>query len=208
MQNILIADDHPIVAEGLQHLLEKKGHNISKVCNNGLEAYNWILVNKPHIALLDLNMPGLNAIEIMEKLQGNKIKTYIIIYTMVNDAGIFTRAKELGVKGYLLKEFAMSEIEECIKTVQNGQIYFSTHLKTKLSINKNNEIDNVNPLLTFAENKILRLVADQRSNKQIAEQLFITERTVETHRRNIIKKLKLPPGNNSLVLWATKNWKE
>ena len=207
MQNILIADDHPIVAEGLQHLLEKKGHNISKVCNNGLEAYNWILVNKPYIALLDLNMPGLNAIEIMEKLQCNKIKTYIIIYTMVNDAYIFTRAKELGVKGYLLKEFAMSEIEECIKVVKSGKAYFSPSLYNKVTVNKNDTIDNNIKTLTFAENKILKLVAEQKSNKQIAEQLFITERTVETHRRNIIRKLKLPSRNNSLVMWAAKNCK-
>lgn len=205
--NILIADDHPIVAEGLQLLLQKNGHTISKVCNNGLEAYNWILVNKPSIALLDLNMPGLNAIEIMEKLQCNKIKTSIIIYTMVNDAGILRRSIELGVKGYLLKEFAMAEIEECIKVVKSGKEYFSPYLNNQMAIKSDIEKDNIINILTFAEHKILKLVAEQKSSKQIAEQLFITERTVETHRRNIIKKLKLPTGNNSLVVWAAKNLK-
>jgi len=207
MNSILIADDHPIVAEGLRCLLLKNGHNIIAICNNGLEAYNQIITRNPNIALLDMSMPGMNAIEIMEKLQGQNSSTKVIIYTMVNDVGVLNRAKELGVKGYLLKDFAMAEIEICIVEVNNGRDYFSSHLENRMTINDNGGIEDLTTLLTFAERKILSLVADQKSSKQIAEQLFITEKTVETHRRNIIRKLKIPAGNNALVLWAMKNVK-
>ena len=205
MNTILIADDHPVVAEGLRCLLVKNGHNIKVVCTNGVEAYHKILTTKPSIAVLDMNMPGMNAIEIIEKLQGQRIQTKFIIYTISNDIGTLNRAKELGVKGYLLKEFALSEVETCIQTIRTGQEYFSPLLIEKMMINNNNGVEDIDVLLTFAERKILGLVAEQKSTKQIAEQLFVTEKTVETHRRNIIRKLGIPVGNNSLVLWATKN---
>ncbi len=208
MNTILIADDHPVVAEGLQCMLVKQGHIVVAVCTNGLEAYNYILVNRPQIAILDMSMPGMNAIEILEQLsKDKKIPTKVIIYTMVNDIGILNRTKELGVKGFILKEFAMSEIDQCLVHVAAGNEYFSPQLESSMAINNNKDDGAAQAVLTFAEKKILQLVADQKSSKQIAEQLFITEKTVETHRRNIIRKLNIPAGNNALVLWAMKNLK-
>lgn len=203
--NILIADDHPVVAEGLCCLLAKKGYNIVEVCNNGLEALNQIIAQKPSIALLDMGMPGLNGIEIMERMQGQKLPTKTIIYTMENDMAILNRCKELGVKGYLLKDFALEEIELCLSAVCKGDEYFSPHLYNNMISKAQSEKNGAENILTFTERKVLSMVSEQKSSKQIAEQLFITEKTVETHRRNIIRKLKIPPGNSALLLWAAKN---
>lgn len=207
MHSILIADDHPILSLGTKTFLEQKGYSIAGVCNNGVEAYNQILGKQPGIALLDISMPGMNAIEILEKLQGKRIQTSIILLTMHNELSIFNRAKELGVKGYLLKEFAMEEIEKCLQEVENGRPYFSVHLENKLIMTEEENKNGNAELLTFAEKKILQMVAQQKSSKEIAAQLFISEKTVETHRGHIIKKLNLTPSKNALLKWALTNLK-
>lgn len=207
MHSVLIADDHPLLSLGTKTFLEQKGYHIVAVCNNGVEAYNQILVKKPTIALLDISMPGMSAIDILEKLHGRRLQTSIVLLTMHNEVSIFNRARELGAKGYLLKEFAMEEIEKCLHEVENGRPYFSIHLDGKLVMNGQEETNGDIELLTFAEKKILQLIAIQKSSKEIAAQLFISEKTVETHRSHIIKKLNLPPNKNALLKWALTNMK-
>lgn len=203
MCNILIADDHPIVLFGTKVFLEQKGFNIVSTCSNGVEAYNQIIAKQPDIALLDMSMPGMNGIEVIEKMRNNKFPAKIVLQTMHNEYSIFNRAKELGVKGYLLKEFAMDELEKCLFEVREGRTYFSKHLTQKLSIN--NDTNNFDlSQLTFAEKKILDLVAQQKSSKEIAALLFISEKTVETHRSHIIRKLNIPPAKNALLIFAMK----
>lgn len=203
MCNILIADDHPVVLFGTKVFLEQKGFNIVSTCSNGVEAYNQIIAKQPDIALLDMSMPGMNGIEVIEKMRSNKFPAKIVLQTMHNDYSIFNRAKELGVKGYLLKEFAMDELEKCLFEVKEGRTYFSKHLTQKLSINTDNNNYDLSQL-TFAEKKILDLVAQQKSSKEIAALLFISEKTVETHRSHIIRKLNIPPAKNALLIFAMK----
>lgn len=205
MHSVLIADDHPILSLGTKTFLEQRGYNIVGVCNNGVEAYNQILVKEPTIALLDINMPGMSGIDILEKMQARRMYTNIVLLTMHNELSIFKRAKELGAKGYLLKEFAMEEIEKCLHEVENGRPYFSIHLESKLVMNGQEQKNEGIEQLTFAEKKILQLIAVQKSSKEIAAQLFISEKTVETHRSHIIKKLNLPPNKNALLKWALTN---
>jgi len=204
MYKILIADDHPVVLYGTKIFLEKKGFDVIMTCENGLEAYNQITAKTPDIAVLDMSMPGLSGMEILEKLTTQRLQTKIILQTMHNDLSLFTRAKELNVKGYLLKDFAMEELEKCIHEVMKGNTYFSTHLSQKLTIQEHDDEDTSLQQLTFAERKILKLVAEQKSTKEIAALLFISEKTVETHRGHIIKKLNIPPGKNALLIWAMK----
>jgi len=204
MCKIIIADDHPVVLFGTKIFLEKKGFNVIMACENGLEAYNQILARKPEIAVLDMSMPGLSGLEVLEKLEQQKSATKVILLTMHNDASLFNRARALNAKGYLLKDFAMEELEKCIREIEKGNTYFSSHLSQKLTINGNDEEDPNLKQLTFAERKILELVADQKSTKEIAALLFISEKTVETHRSHIIKKLNIPPGKNALLIWAMK----
>jgi DNA-binding NarL/FixJ family response regulator len=204
MCNIIIADDHPVVLFGTKTYLEQKGYHIVSSCENGLEAYNQIITKMPHIAILDMNMPGLNGMEILEKLQQAKHPVKCILLTMHNDVSLFNKAKELGVKGYLLKEFAMDELEKCLSEVNAGNSYFSKHLSHKLIVQQSKDVNPALEQLTFAERKILDLVSKQKSSKDIAALLFISEKTVETHRSHIIKKLNIPQGKNALLIWAMK----
>jgi DNA-binding NarL/FixJ family response regulator len=204
MCDIIIADDHPVVLFGTKTFLEQKGYNVVSVCGNGVEAYNQIIAKIPHIAILDMSMPGLNGMEILEKLQHAKLPVKTILLTMHNDVALFNKAKEFGVKGYLLKDFAMDEMEKCISEVNAGNLYFSKHLSNMLTVQHSKDINPVLEQLTFAERKILDLVKKQKSTKDIAAQLFISEKTVETHRSHIIKKLNIPPGKNALLIWAMK----
>jgi DNA-binding NarL/FixJ family response regulator len=204
MCKIIIADDHPVVLFGTKIFLEKRGFNVIMACENGLEAYNQIITKKPDIAVLDMSMPGLSGLEILEKLYAQKATTKVILMTMHNDVSLFNRTKELNAKGYLLKDFAMEELEKCIQEINKGNTYFSSHLDQKLTIHNHEEEDSNLQQLTFAERKILKLVAEQKSTKEIAALLFISEKTVETHRSHIIKKLNIPAGKNALLIWAMK----
>jgi DNA-binding NarL/FixJ family response regulator len=208
MCSIIIADDHPVVLFGTRTFLEQRNYNVVSACENGLEAYNQIITKMPQIAILDMNMPGLNGMEILEKLQQARHPVKSILLTMYNDVALFNKAKELGVKGYLLKDFAMDELEKCLFEVRMGNSYFSKHLSHMLTVQHSEDANPALEQLTFAEKKILDLVTQQKSSKDIAAMLFISEKTVETHRSHIIKKLNIPPGKNALLIWAMKMKKD
>jgi DNA-binding NarL/FixJ family response regulator len=201
MAKILIADDHPFTLMGTKAYIQGLGHFVCELCSNGISAYNMILQKEPDIALLDVNMPGMNGIEIAEKLQSAQPKTKIILLTMHKERSIFQRAQALGVKGYVLKEFATDVLDECITAVLQGKTWVSRELTNHLQIDSDDDSDAL-AKLTFAEKKIIELIGLQHANKKIAELLFITEKTVENHRSNIIKKLGLPNERNALLVWA------
>lgn len=208
MVSVIIADDHPFTLIGTKTFTESLGYNVIDLCNNGISAYNNIISKKPDIAILDMNMPGMNGIEVLEKLQQQQISTKVVLLTMHNEVSIFTHAKTLGAKGYLLKEFATNELENCLIAIQNGKCWFSAELTRMLVMDKEDGTKNDNRVsqLTFSEKKVLELIARQHTTKEIAGLLFISEKTVETHRRNIIQKLSLPQEKNALLLWAVKNF--
>lgn len=205
MDDILLADDHPIVLMGSQTYLKSKGYNVVAACSNGIEAYNQIITRRPAIALIDINMPGMTGLEILQKINEEKIPTKVILLTLQNELSIFNHAKSLGVSGFLLKEFVLNEIEKCIEKVLRGEKYFSPSLDGNLYFDE--EVSTAAGLdnLTSAEKKILQLIAEQNSSKEIAAILFISEKTVETHRNHIIKKLSIPSEKNALLKWAIKN---
>lgn len=217
MANILIADDHPLILLGTQSFLMEKGYRVVAACDNGIETYNQIVAKNPDIALLDINMPGLSGLEVIEKVRSthSKNNTKFVLLTLQNEWAIFNYAKSLGVMGFLLKEFVTQELDNCLQCVLEGKPYFSNTLMGALhtgdnqlaSGNVHRDIKSSFPinLLSFAEKKILTLIAEQKSSKEIAQLLFITEKTVETHRSHIIKKLGIPSGKNALLKWAIEN---
>ena len=205
MANILISDDHPLTLMGTKTYIESLGHTICELCSNGITAYNMILQCKPDIAVLDINMPGMNGLEILEKLQSTQPKTKVILLTMHNEISVFNRAKELNVKGYVLKEFSTDVLEDCINTVLKNETWFNPELTNQMNINTNQAGDTLLDKLTFAEKKIVQLIGGQNTTKDIAKMLFISEKTVENHRSNIMKKLALPAEKNALLVWALKN---
>lgn len=202
-KTIITADDHPLLLKGLNDFLLEKKYNIIDSGVNGKEAYNLIVKLKPDIAILDIQMPYMTGLEVAKECKKNKIPTKIILITFHKEKVLFQKASELNIFGYILKEFAIEEIENCIKSVTEGVPYFSPRIKDLLGINpyKDSYLNN----LTSSEKKILKFIAKDKTNKDIASLLFISHRTVEKHRSNIIQKLKLEHKTNSLLIWAKDN---
>jgi DNA-binding NarL/FixJ family response regulator len=202
---VLIADDHPLTLFGTANYVISLGYKVCEMCNNGINALNAINALTPDIALLDVNMPGLDGIEISERIQKFRIKTKVVLLTMHNERSLYAKAIEYGVYGYLLKNFSSEELEACLKTVSLNKHYVSSHLASELIstevLQNDNRIDN----LTFTERKVLELISQQKNTRQIAQLLFTSEKTIEGHRRNIIDKLKLPKEKNQLLMWALQN---
>lgn len=201
--SIIIADDHPLLLKGLNDFLLEKGYNIIGSGKDGREAYNLIIQKQPDIAILDIQMPFLSGIEIAQQCKTNDIKTKIVLITLYKETELYQKAKELNIFGYILKEFALEEIETCIQNVKEGKPFFSA--KIKEAIGEDVVTDDQLDILTPSEKKILKLIAKDHTNKEIASKLFISHRTVEKHRSNIITKLELEPKTNSLLIWAKEN---
>ena len=199
-ESIIIADDHPLLLKGLSDFLLEKGYNVVGSGNNGREAFNLINKLKPDIAILDIQMPFMSGLEIARKCNNNGIETKIILITFHKEKQLYNEANDLNIYGYILKEFALEEIENCLKSVAEGNPFFSPKISDVLVTNskKNNVLD----VLTPSEKKILKLIAMDKTNKDIASLLFISHRTVEKHRSNIISKLNLEHKTNSLLIWA------
>ncbi|MBK7305454.1 MAG: response regulator transcription factor [Saprospiraceae bacterium] len=205
MASILISEDHPLTLMGTKTFVQGLGHHICELCTNGVTAYNMILKHKPDIAILDINMPGMNGIEILEKLALQSLRTKVILVTMHKEYSLFNRAKELNAKGYLLKEFAMDVLEECINSVLRNEIWFSKEIQENLYLDTQSSKTDILNELSFAEKKIVQLIGKQKSSKEIASMLFVSEKTIENHRHSIMKKLNLPPEKNALLVWAIQN---
>ena len=198
--SIIIADDHPLLLKGLYEFLIEKNFNVIASAPDGNTAYNLIIKQKPNIAILDIQMPKLSGIEVAQKCKQNNIETKIILITLHKETDLFLQAKELNVFGYVLKEFAIEEIEICLESVSNSNPYFSPGITKYLS--KKEASPNDIEKLTPSEKKILKLIGKGKTNKEIANLLFISVRTVEKHRSNMITKLDLNPKTNSLLIWA------
>lgn len=201
---ILIADDHPFTLQGTKSFVESYGYKVIDTCSNGISAFNLITLHNPDVAILDINMPGQDGLDVAKKIQESKLKTKVILLTMHKEMTIFKKANEYGIYGYILKEHAHTELEKCLEEVKKGKRYVSEFLIDDLISDK---IDATNELsrLTLSERKIVELIAQQKTSKQIAELLFLSERTVEGHRSNIIEKLGLVKEKNTLLKWAIQN---
>jgi DNA-binding NarL/FixJ family response regulator len=200
---IFIADDHPLLLKGLENLLIEKKFNVIGKANEGQTALNFILINKPDIAILDVEMPLLTGIEIAKQCKKLKINTKVILITLHKDINLYLESKKYGIFGYLLKEFAIDEIETCMNSVLNNEPYFSKALKEHIGFTE--ESNTILDELSIAERRILKLIAQHKTNKEIGHLLFISPRTVEKHRSKIILKLDLSRETGALSTWVQKN---
>lgn len=200
--SIIIADDHPLILKGLTDYLKEKEYNLIGSAINGKEAFELIQTEKPDIAILDIQMPFLTGLEIAKKCQDLKLPTKIVLITFEKDEAIYQEAKKLEIYGYVLKEFALVEIENCIASVLNGKPYFSPELIEYLEIP---EPPKEFELLTPTEIEILKLIAQNKTAKEIGTILFTSSRTVEKHKSHIIRKLDLESKGGSLALFAKGN---
>ena len=201
---ILIVDDEPLVRKSLGRAFKAKGHEVVEAVDGNEGLSRWLDSN-PDVVFLDIQMPGMTGLEILKKLSETKTRTKVILLTLQNELSVFNYARQLGARGFLLKEFAMDEMEKCLAEVQIGNTYFSQQLNDSLHFNTDTTANTDLSSLTFAEKKILDLIKQQKSSKEIAAALFISEKTVETHRSHIMKKLNIPSGKNALLKWAIEN---
>lgn len=207
---IIIADDHPLMRSGLFSVLKSEPNlKVVAEARDGEEAYNLLKEYKPDIATLDIEMPKMNGLEIARKISDEKLKVKIVFLTMYKDEDMFNQAMDVGAYGYVLKENAVNDIVDCINTVASGNYYISPMIsqyllrREKSFKEKTNSSPSVNDL-TKTERMILKLISDEKTTKQISEELFISYKTVENHRANISKKLNLH-GSHSLVKFAISN---
>lgn len=207
---VIIADDHPMIRSGVKSvLLSDNNIEVIAEAKDGEEAYNLILKNNPDVALIDVEMPKMTGLEIARRIISENIKTKIIFLTMYKDQDMFDEAMDAGAYGYVLKENAVEDVLESIKAVAQGRYYISPLISDYLMnrLNKQGELKSNTPSinnLTLAERKILKLISLEKTTQQIADELFISYKTVENHRNNISKKLKLH-GTHSLVKFAISN---
>lgn len=204
---ILIADDHPIVRHGLrQSITEERDLEVVGEAGDGHLALRLIGELRPQVAILDITMPGLDGFAVASEVFKQQLAVELIFLTAHREEALLERALALGVKGYVLKESVMSDIVSSIRAVAAGQHYTSP-LMTSYLVNRRRQAVGPAPPpvglqeLTPAELRVLKLIAEGKSSKAIAEVLFISFHTVETHRKNICEKLDLH-GSHALLKFA------
>lgn len=197
---IFIADDHPLLLKGLNEELLINGYNVVGTTVTGTEALKLIIKLKPDIAILDIQMPGISGFEVIKKSKIKKVQTKFVLLTSYKEKRFVIRAKTLNISGYLLKDEPFEEIEKCIQAIFNGGTYFSTVFNEVYDNQITPEIEKLNSL-SPSELRIIQLIAQNKNTKEIAECLFISIRTVQKHRTNIILKLE----STDLTIWAKAN---
>lgn len=207
---VLIVDDHPLFRSGLRQVIQNDARfELVGEAADGAAAWQSIQEQRPDVAVLDINLPGLTGLEVARKVYEKQLSTRVIILTMFKEEDLINRALDCGVNGFVLKENAVEDIVNAIVAAAKGGHYLSPavsgclvrrrHRAASLAVEKPGLDD-----LTKAERRILKLVAEKKTSREIATELFISPRTVEAHRANISDKLNLR-GSHSLLHFALEN---
>ena len=204
--SIVIADDHPIVRQGLRQAVEAEpGLIVVAEAGDGRVALERIHTHRPQVVILDIDMPEMDGFTVARALSEEEQVPAIIFLTIHHEEDFFTAAMDLGAKGYVLKDSALTDIVSCIKAVAAGRHYASPSLTGYLLSRRQRTASGTQPAgpgdLTPTERRILKLIAEYKTSRQIAQTLFISQRTVETHRTNICQKLDLH-GSHALMRFA------
>jgi DNA-binding NarL/FixJ family response regulator len=209
MIRIVLADDHAVMRRGLRLvLLEQQDFQVVGEASDGREAVRLAEALHPDVVVLDISMPGLNGIEAARQISARQPDTALVVLSMHSDEGYVLRALKAGVRGYLLKEAPESDFIQAIHCVSQGKAFFSPAVSRTLAedyVRQSNErdIEDSYDLLTVREREILQLIAEGRSNKEVAATLNLSVYTVETHRSNVMSKLNLH-SIPELILYAVR----
>lgn len=207
---IIIVDDHPLYRQGLKQVIDQdpRFHLLAEA-SDGAQALQFLDQLHPDLMVLDIGLPDITGLDVAARVQAERRPVSLVMLTMLKDEVAFNKAMSLGVKGYVLKENAVTEIIACMVSVAQGASYISPSLSGYLLRRHertqalNSHTPGLNDL-TVAERRILKRIADKKTTKDIAAELFVSPRTVETHRANICTKLNLK-GSNSLLQFALEN---
>lgn len=206
---ILMADDHTLVRQGLRKILEEvKDWEVIGEANNGREAVRQTIEKKPDVAILDVGMPQLGGIEATRQIVRRASGVRVLILSMYADEAYVTQALQAGAKGYLLKDSADTDLIRAVTAVSQDKSFFSPSvakvmLDDYLRHLAEKGITDRYDSLSEREREVFQLIAEGKSNKEIAEILFVSPSTVETHRAHILEKLDLH-GAAELVLYAVR----
>ena len=192
---VLVADDHMIVRTGIRHVLESEpGFEVVGEAANGTEALALTAELRPDVVVLDISMPGVSGLELATRLRSTGGGARVLILSMHDNAEYVLESVRAGAHGYLLKDTAATELRTAIRAVCQGESYFSPPVASRLSAAVRGEHD-PQPTgldhLTGREREVLHGIAQGRTNKEIATELGISHRTVETHRESLMRKLQI-----------------
>lgn len=190
MIRLILADDHRLMQDGLKSRLEREDNLEILTCvGTGKEALQSTLLLKPDVLLLDINMPELNGIEVLEKLEKSRNETAVIMLSMHDSRDYVVRSVKSGAKGYVLKDVGSEELVMAINQVAQGRSYLCPQASDRLLEQLNEKPQPKDDTLSKRESDVLKEIVNGAGNKEIADSLHISVRTVETHRLRIKKKL-------------------
>ena len=207
---ILIADDHPVFRAGLRQVIEmSSGLKVVAEAEDGPMALERMREHRPDVAVLDVDMPGMDGFEVVRTLRQEKMTVEVVFLTMHKDEDMFNEAMNLEVKGYVVKESAVPDIVASIRAVFAGAPFISPVLSSYL-LHRTQRVAKLTQekpgihQLTPTERRILKLLAENKTSREIAGELYVSHRTIENHRANICQKLGLH-GTNALLTFAIEN---
>ncbi len=200
---VIIADDHVIFRKGLRTVLNEIPFiKVIAEASDGNELLKILQKNPADIILMDINMHGMNGIEATKIITGKYSETDVIALTMHEEIGYFNKMIEVGAKGFLLKKTNKEQLETAIRTVFNGETYFSEEFA--LSIPKPKPINKINITISDREKDVLKLIAKGFSNIEIADKLNLSKRTIDGHKSRLFEKTNAKNAPN-LIMFAIKN---
>jgi DNA-binding NarL/FixJ family response regulator len=206
---ILLADDHTIIRSGLRLLLDQQpDFKVVAEASNGREAVDLVAKEQPDVAILDIGMPQLNGIEATKQIASKDTQTKVVILSMHADEGYVLRALKAGARAYILKNSAEADLIRAVRAVAEGKSFFSPVISKMLLEDyvrqiRDKHVEDSYDLLTPREREILQLLAEGRTNKEVATLLHLSVYTVDAHRGNILQKLNLH-GVPEMILYAVR----
>lgn len=203
--SVLIADDHSLLRQGLKQILElERDISVVAQASNGSEAVQYAKECRPDVILMDINMPGTNGLQAIKEIRQEKLQCRIIVLTIHEDREYLFKTLQMGAEGYVLKDAEPSVLVEAIRNVNLGQSYIQPNMTSELvrefnrvTMHEKEKRDESN--LTSREVEVLELIAEGMINKQIARQLYISEKTVKNHVSNIFRKLNVSDRTQAAI---------
>lgn len=203
MITILIIDDHPLVSDGIATMVKDVDYlHITGTCKTGKEGLEFLKENIPDIILLDISLPDMNGLELCSLIRSKNKTSKIIGLTSANETGLITQLLTRGANGYLLKNMERDELLTAIEKVMDGKTFLSKAANEKLleQFHSVNDAVNNTPVLTRREKEILLSLNEGLTGPQIAEKLFLSHHTIDTHRKNLLQKFNV---NSTQLLLKT-----
>ncbi len=205
---VILADDHSMIREGLKQLLEIDGNfQVVGEAADGIECLNLLKKVKADVLLLDINMPKMNGLQVLEKLNKGQTEVKVLMLTVHSEVDYLIKAIDIGIDGYLLKDSGSAELKKAILAIYNGEKYIQPELTPLLNqklVEKESDLDKIHSL-TKRELQILKLIAEGLFNKEIGDRLDISERTVKNHVFNLFKKIDAADRTQAAVFAIRNN---